>query len=248
VCIKATNDYVYLQANLSTGDTNAAQYIQWSGGEAVPGNPFQHRVSKSTSAKTTVTATLGTNSFTKVVWVVWATVSPKFSGSLSSDDPLNFPAWCSGNALGPWNDIPTSPPAQVGYKVELVGKITPSGAGAIVKTGWAYSQNVSLRTWFNSTNYTDSSGADSWDANFEDDTPSSKDQIFLIDCPSDGSNSGTAFFKANWNFITWITWNGQIASDNALWNVRVKAHPSNGSYIIDTCTAGSGNPSFDTSY
>lgn len=115
-----TNDYVYVKATLSTDDTNAANQIQWSVGDAVSYDPFQRKVSKAASALIPVTATLGSTSTNLNLWIIWVVVTPRLTNSLLPGDSLNFSSWCSGNPLGPWNDVATSPPARVGYKVELV--------------------------------------------------------------------------------------------------------------------------------
>jgi hypothetical protein len=81
----STNDYVYIQATLSTDDTNAANQIQWSAGEKVPGNPFAVRVTKTNSVETTVTATLGSTNMTVKVWIVWATCN----FDMNSNDTLS---------------------------------------------------------------------------------------------------------------------------------------------------------------
>jgi hypothetical protein len=86
----ATNAWVYVQAKLSTRDTNAANQIQWSAGEAVPGRPFQRRVTKTSSVETTVTATLGSTNLSLDVWIVWADLTIKVSGTLDPDDKALF--------------------------------------------------------------------------------------------------------------------------------------------------------------
>lgn len=89
----ATNDYVIVQAALSITNaavqTQAGNLIQWSGGEVVSGNPLQRRVSKATSAETTVTASLGSTNVSLNVWVIWATIS--YAVSNENPSPLTFP-------------------------------------------------------------------------------------------------------------------------------------------------------------
>ncbi|MGH7942340.1 MAG: hypothetical protein ACREFR_14835, partial [Limisphaerales bacterium] len=85
-CVKTpTNDDVIVQATFNIANdallTNAASMIQWSGGTAVPGNPFQRLVSKTNSAETTVTASIGGTNLSLNVWVIWSTVTILTSGN-----------------------------------------------------------------------------------------------------------------------------------------------------------------------
>jgi hypothetical protein len=80
-----TNGFVTIQASLS--NTNAAPLLKWSGGgQAVPGNPLQWQVSAATSAETTVTASLGPTNLSLNVWVIWANLIVRTSGTLDPDD------------------------------------------------------------------------------------------------------------------------------------------------------------------
>lgn len=145
------------------------------------------------------------------VWVIWATVTPVFSdsGFISSD--ATFANWCPGNTLGGWNNLNVSPSDyRVAYKLELIGQILPTGAGAIVSSDWKFKQNVSIRRWQYSTSYTtpDLNGPDSWQSTAEDDSPDGSDRICLLDAPSDADASGLSFYKAQWNFQTHVEWKG----------------------------------------
>jgi hypothetical protein len=124
VVIKSpTNDYVYVQAMVgSTNDAllaSLATNLQWSGGETVPGNPLQRQISKTNSVETTVSVSLGSVTNSLNVWVVWANLTVKTSGTLDPDDkaqvldngnwptpasinyPITFHGLGGGNGLGP---------------------------------------------------------------------------------------------------------------------------------------------------
>jgi hypothetical protein len=129
--------WVYLQATLSTPDTNAANFIQWSGGEAVPGNPFQRRVTKTNSVETTVTATLGSTNISINVWIIWSTIRLQFSGTT----PLN--------AQGLWTNLNPDPDPVVRTNSDLT-LFCPGydlGVQSYYTNLWRYSGNVGFTAW-----------------------------------------------------------------------------------------------------
>jgi len=163
--------------------TNAAlaaqvgSMILWSGGEAVAGNPLQRKVSKSTSAKTTVTATLGSTSQSINVWVVWADLTIKVSGTLDADDKAavlnngNFPRQNTtygsidlggGNSLGPIDRF-SNTNLNYGYaigKMEAKAVLQPSGIGNLL-TGtniWNLKRTAVAIAWDNSGSPTYTTG------------------------------------------------------------------------------------------
>ena len=156
----ATNAWVYVQATLSTSDPNVANNIQWTGGEPVPGNPFQRRVTKTTSAETTVTATIGSVSKSLNVWIIWADLTIKVSGTLDADDKAVFlvnsnsewptPAVFNvllfgggngvggGTGLGPIDCLSNT---NLNYcytvgRMEAKAILQPSGIGNLITNGW----------------------------------------------------------------------------------------------------------------
>src|SRR5260370_2692011 len=62
---------------------NAAEWSQiaWNGGEPIPGNPNQRRVSRQATGTTTITASIGTSTQKLVLWTMWADVSVLTKGS-----------------------------------------------------------------------------------------------------------------------------------------------------------------------
>ncbi len=235
-----------------SGTDYVGNQIVWSGtGYQDTASPRIKAVPTTNPLEATVAASLCDGMGAKKIWVIWATVTPKFSSSDFISSDATFANWCSGNTLGSWDDLNSYPwDYRVAYKVELVGKISPAGAGAIVSSDWKFKQNVSIRDWNGSTSYTtpDLSGSDSWGSFAEDDSPDGSDQIVLLDAPSRSDPTGVSFYKTQWNFQTHVEWKGNRASDDSLWYEHVKAHYGSGSYHLDTDTANTGNPTFDTSY
>jgi len=181
----ATNDWIYIQAGLSTDDTNAANQIQWSGGQAVPGNPWQHRVTKTVSAETTVTATLGSTNKSVNVWIVWLNET-KFnaSGPQDSDSDVTPPTF------GTTGDITHN-----GMLMQWT--ISPAGFGAFTNVPYDIKRTKERATWSrNGTTWQQSThvglGADDDSVNTDEDlTPSTTDHIYVEDWP--GFQSSTAF-------------------------------------------------------
>jgi hypothetical protein len=156
-----TNDWVYVKANLSRmDDTNAANLIQWSPSnlELVPGDPFQRRVSKTISAKTTVTATLGSTSTNLNVWIIWADLTVKIGTNQTIDPadhatnflqngcwPTNYPFgdgnnYGGGSNLGPI-DYLSYTHLTIGYAVgrmEAKAILQPSGIGNLLTNASAW--------------------------------------------------------------------------------------------------------------
>jgi hypothetical protein len=159
-----TNDYVIVQANLSDTNAaalaNAATAIQWTGGQPVPGNPFQCEVSKTNSIETTVTAALGGSSTNLNVWVIWASLTIKTNSTLDPDDksailvngnwptPATFNINLSGyNGLGGGNALGT---------INCATNSTLNYAYTIGKMeAKAILQPVGIVNLLNSTNYWD---------------------------------------------------------------------------------------------
>jgi len=142
--------------------------IQWSGGEAVAGNPLQRKVSKSISTNAVVAATLGSTSQSVNVWVVWSDLTVKVSGTLDADDKAavlnngNFPtqnttygSWGlgGGNNLGPIDCLNYS---DLNYcytigKMEAKAVLQPSGIGNLLSNtnNWNMKRTVIAEFWDN---------------------------------------------------------------------------------------------------
>jgi hypothetical protein len=213
-----TNDWVYVQAGLSLWfqDTNAANFIQWSGAQPVPGNPYLARVSKGTSAETTVTATLGSTSLSLNVWIVWSTIS--IMTSSNSPSSLSFPFIIpGGDQLG--IQYYSNSNAAVG-KICGTVTLTPSGVGSIITNGWFCQQNK----W--NQIFIDGTAADigtNWvtDTTSQTNVPNGNDKLYFIDAPNIEGNAGTSSLEIYYNFYDYATWNGQTCScTNNFWHFR----------------------------
>lgn len=174
-----TNDWVYVQAVLSTSDTNAANQIQWSGGQAVSGNPFQRRVTKTNSVETTVTATLGFANLSLNVWIVWSSVT-RFNNTGPADiDSLVEPA-----AFG------ISDTTHNGTLMRVT--ITPPGFGAFQGVNYDIKRTRESNAWVKDTgvwsqdpliDYSPLGTDDDLGNSDEDLTPSYDDHIYVEDFP-----------------------------------------------------------------
>jgi hypothetical protein len=219
-----TNDWVYVQAGLSASDTNAARYIQWSGGEAVPGGDNTlRRVTKTISAETTVTATLGSTSTNLNVWIIWATVSIQTSGSNPS--PLSFT-----NHSPPLIDILgvvfyDNTNRAVGQMC-AVTTATPAGIHKLIQSGWDWVQKRVSHDFNNGT------GSSSYyDSTWQPDGPDfvgtnktvvldNNDKLYTVDVPNIGSFASDSA-EVYGNFYDYVTYGGQTCSDtNNFWHFQ----------------------------
>jgi hypothetical protein len=215
----ATDDWVYVQAKLTTDDINAAKFIQWSGGDEVPGEPFQHRVTKKASAKTLVNATLGPTTKNLTVWILWSTISFQFSGQNPS--PISFdPFGLPGNQLGIIYYLTNT--FAVG-KMCAIATATPSGAHTIVPTGWEFNNQLRMAHCF-ANGAKDSFFDLSWagDPTAVTNVLDANDKIYLIDAPSIGGFASSSYEKYA-NFCDRVTWNSLSCSDtNYFWHFQGK--------------------------
>jgi hypothetical protein len=176
-----TNDYVIVQATFNitndwfvtnaTLQAEAGAAIQWSGGETVPGNPLQRQVSTMVSTNVTVTALLGSSSSSLNVWVIWANLTVKTSGTLDPDDkaPLlvngnwptpttyNFPLRGGNNGLGGGIglgpiDCFSNPDLNYAFtigKMEAKAILQPTGIGTLLTTNWNMERKTLFIRWSN---------------------------------------------------------------------------------------------------
>ena len=233
-----TNDYVIVQATLNyTNDwilTNAAKAIQWTGGEAVPGNLLQRRVTKTNSVETTVTASLGSSITNLNVWVIWGTM--QFLTNGNNPSPLSFVNYgFPDNQLGiQYYDHTSSGTylaATLNYTNMVAGKIcaiatiTPSGIQSIITNGWDFVQkaeytiftNGSIASGISSLSWTNDGPADiDGNKTIRLDT---SNKLYSIDGPS------LDLFKQSLDsaehyavFYDYVTWKSEICCDtNNFW-------------------------------
>jgi hypothetical protein len=199
-----TNDWFLTNATLLA---EAGAAIQWTGGQAVPGNPLQRRVSKTNSVETTVTASLSSTTTNLNVWVIWANLTIKTSGTLDPNDkadvlvngnsdwptPTIFTVALSGgsglgggNSLGPI-DCLTNTNLDYSYtigRMEAKAILQPSGIGNIL-TGtntWNMKRTKLTATWDNGQSDSPAGGDDTSFPQFKHLNPTNGD-IFDLDTP-----------------------------------------------------------------
>jgi hypothetical protein len=239
-----TNDYVIVQAVLNyTNDwilTNVAMAIQWTGGEAVPGNPLQRRVTKTNSVETTVAASLGSSTTNLNVWVIWATVTNQITGINTS--PLSF------TALGlPDDNLSTQyydrstigvyPASEFDHTNLVVGKIcvvatvTPVGVHSVITNGWDV---VQMKTSTGFTNGVNEFSYPPWTYDGPDQVntnktviPDSNDKLYTIDGPNlDLFLEYIYNYDSREHYINcydYITWKSQTCSDtNNFWHFEAR--------------------------
>jgi hypothetical protein len=234
-----TNDWIYIQAGLSTDDTNAANQIQWSGGEAVPGNPFQRRVTKTSSDKTTVTATLGSTSTNLNVWILWSTISLKMSGNNPSNAPSFDDSSYPGDTLGvqyyagpDTNSYTTTMTncEMASGKICIIATLTPAGIHTLITNDWDMFQKLRCHDFVDGASgqgnpnvfYYDTWSGDGPQDAFKKIVPDSNDNIYSIDGPSIASE-GEHSTEIYDDFYDYVTWNSQLCSEtNNFWHFQAR--------------------------
>ena len=231
---------------------NAANQNQWSGGEAVPGNPWQHRVTKTVSAETTVTATLGSTNKSVNVWIIWATVT--IQASESNPSPLSFLIWgFPDNSLGlitydhSYSGIYAGSSLNnlVAGKICAVATVTPPGIHSIISLGWDYFQKKTSSTFSNGAllSYNPPWTADGPDHAGENKTVAldNNDKLYTIDAPTlDLFEQNLESAETYKNFYNYITWNEQVCSDtNNFWHFQ--ARWQNGQFTMKDLEGGTIN-------
>jgi hypothetical protein len=236
-----SNDYAIAQVSIDPDTAAAATRITWSTGEAVTGQPKQRKIPLSSSAKITVKATGNDDAHTSAsldLWVLWATIDIQTSGSKPAGAP-NFSHLDGTQTLGPvtygnlWG----------AGKMCGVVKLTPSGVGAVVTSGWDIKRDRISR------DYVDSGKSLAyWEETWHDDdttdadeslTPDTQDQLYVIDNPNVGP-AATFECETNNNFREYLYWNGRTASDYAPWHYHAKWQVAGGVQTISPNDVGTG--------
>ena len=212
--VKTNTGAVIIEATLSTDDTNAANFIEWTGGVTVPGHPFQRQVSKADSAKTTVTASLGTNNLGLTVWILWSTVTIQTSDTTPTNAVQFGTAYDGTENLG--GQIYTDAGQVVGVgKVVPIAQLTPSGLHDLITNGWAFKRERIGRVFIDGTTYL-------YETAWTNDTsfpqyqvliPDSNDRIYDRDAPNIERFGATSCSEKYGIFRQWIEWNGTPASE-----------------------------------
>jgi hypothetical protein len=166
---------VNIKATVAPNDPNAANLIQWTGGNAVMGDNSQRSVDKGTSASTTVTATVGVAPTQGVnIWIIWGNVTIDIAGTIAKDNNASSlvgqnwqAAQGGGNAMGAI-DHDTVPGLTYAYtigKIQATGKLTPPGIGKVISTtAWKFKRTKESVAWDNGGHYTKTSDPTTWAA------------------------------------------------------------------------------------
>jgi len=197
-------------------------FITWSGGTAVAGHPLQRTVSKTTSAKTTVTVTCGTSSKEVDIWVIWSTIALRKSDEMSTNNDVTFPASVGGNKLGPLTDEDDGILAEARGKVEIVVTLSPTGIYDVISTGWDIKRWIVNQDYANGTALTPENRDDTSVSSNKDLTPDSDDKIYDNDAPSCGSGYFYHTKEVYSNFTQWVTWNNTQCSSDFEWHYRAR--------------------------
>lgn len=223
--IKESGEYVIVKAilNPTIPESNVPDCFTWTGGSAVEGHPLKRKVSKGTSAKTRVTATAGTSSDYVDVWILWATVQIKMTGTTPANAVQFGSLYDATENLGA---ISYSGDTVANGKVVPIGTITPSGVHDVVKDGWGFKRDRWWHVFKDGVKWTSY-----WDTNWTDDTsspsfqnlePDPDDKIYDRDAPDVQQWAGvTDSAESYLNLRQWVEWNEEVASDQyTYWHWR----------------------------
>ncbi|MGH7177481.1 MAG: hypothetical protein ACREJC_08890, partial [Tepidisphaeraceae bacterium] len=220
--VKKADDFVIVKAVL---DSNLPENqipedkVTWTGGQAVDGHKLQRRVSRAEAAKTTVKCKIGGKQGHVDVWVVWSTVSILTTGT-TPPNAVQFGNKCDGTEnLGA---VRFDNGDQGAGKIVAVGTLAPAGVAGIVTSGWMLTREKWEHTFQDGASF----GAPNWDAGWVDDTsfaewlrvtPDAEGKIYDIDGPNIHGATAADSVERYINFKEWATFNGERASDDALW-------------------------------
>lgn len=218
-------DYVVVKAVLDPDVNETAipdGFITWTGGESVSGHPLQRRVSKQTAAHTPVIASCGSSSATGDVWIVWANLEIKMSGTT----PPNAAQF--GGDYDATENLGAQSYTRNGYnwaagKVIPTGSLTPSGVHNVISNGW----DIKREFWRH--DFKDGAvWSGRWETSWANDSftpedkkrfhPDSDDQIYDFDGPDIGNFTGVTDSCERYdNFRQWVEWNSIQCSDYSGW-------------------------------
>ncbi|MFN2199615.1 MAG: hypothetical protein ACK2UO_00320 [Caldilineaceae bacterium] len=230
--IKRSSDDVIVEA--TTSPNNSADewsQINWSGdsGSPVSGKASQRKISRSDSKKLHVEAELGGVKDHVDIWVLWASVTNKTSGTTPANAVQFAARYDATENLGAKSY--NGGKEAVG-KVVPYAKITPAGVHAVVKSGWEFKRERMSHDWSDGAKDSPGNGtSDYWNTAWVDDTshasfqkltPDTDDKIYDRDAPNIAA-FGTNDAETYNNFRQWVEWNagdadtGGKCSDKAGW-------------------------------
>lgn len=220
--VKGSGD-VIVEVTLSPNTDAAAVGVTWTGGDPVAGKPRQRKVSKASSAKTTVKATCGTSSADLDVWIIYGTVTIETAGTTPTN-AVQFGASYDGTEnLGAQSYNRGT--AAVG-KVIPIAQLTPAGVHEVLKSGWGFKRQRWSHDFideapdpvFFDTAWTGDTSA----PGFQNLTPDADDKIYDRDAPNVARAGAKKCYETYNNFRQWIEWNSDVASkqfsDGSKWH------------------------------
>ena len=219
---------IWLEASISPDVEGGEDLISWTGGDPVVGSNKIRVFSKSDFARELITARLGPDSREVQLWVLWATIEFRQSGSKSTNNNKTFPeGYGSGpthELLGPLTDEDHGITLAEGTgKVEIKATVLPHGANEVVKESWEILRTV---RWFDCNN--GSKGPitfedDTSDPDFTDLVPDDDGGIYDLDGPTIGKFFLIDHTKERYlNFAQWVEWNGEQASGFLEWHYQAQ--------------------------
>ena len=264
----STPQYVVVRAELNPAIAESGlstNFITWSGGESVTNHPFQRKVSKQNAAHTQVIATCGEMNATGDVWVIWADLeirmtgttwdtpnSARFEDEYDETEDLGIKLY-NYHLTGDTNIISRG---AVG-KVIPIGKLQPAGINEITTNSWTIERHKWRHDFKDGAVWTQR-----WDNAWTPDTtdyepfmkfnPDNSNQIYDLDSPTIAKYQGLSGYVTDScerynHFRQWVAWNGEKCSDYSLWFwfARWKyTNDPNTDLQIAYTNLGTGNPEF----
>ena len=230
--VKKSGEYVIVKAVLDPDIPESEVpegLITWTGGDPVTGHPLQRKVSKNTSAKTSVTATIDSSSDYVDIWILWSTCEFRMDhdDDISEGNSRLFPTGYGGLGLGEYSDedeVYFITVAETMGKIEAVFTLSPTGVYNVVSDGW------DIKRWKTIIHYENGSSDDGVVSDddtsagiYKDLVPDDDDKIYDLDAPQCGSGFNIDHTKEVYdNFRQWCTWNGTKCSDDYYWYYRAQ--------------------------
>ncbi|MHC4529920.1 MAG: IPT/TIG domain-containing protein, partial [Planctomycetota bacterium] len=171
--VRQVNEYVIVEAvTVPSYPTETPECFSWSGGIAVPGEPFKRKLVKNWPRKAHISATCGSNSDYVDVWIVWASVDVTL-GTADTIDTENHAtlvasgSWPSqhggGNKLGEidYDSNSLFTYRYAGGKMQAKATLVPADVeDVIVHSAWGWRRDLKAKYWDNGGNYY----SGSWDS------------------------------------------------------------------------------------
>jgi hypothetical protein len=238
--VKKSGADVLVKAETSP-DNDLAEWkkIRWTTGNAVPGQPNQRKISRATSKKYHVEASLGGSSAYVDIWIIWAKILIMTSGRRPAnaapfDPDIRFDPDRLGVVTYPVSFPPTSEIdgeevdnwAAAG-RICAVASLTPKKVSAVIRSGWVFEREVQCRDFIDDQ---ENNIAKSWKGEWVNDrslpnkirrVPDDQDKIYDIDGPDIIAGQSDSYETYN-NFRQWIEFDHERCSDFALWFWRAR--------------------------